>query len=80
MTSTFIASSAVSGALRSSLMKLQAKLAEAQKEVATGRLADVGLSLGFKAGQTVSLRPAACNRSPIPTGSSPRAWMRARLP
>ncbi|MEZ0304838.1 MAG: flagellar hook-associated family protein [Hyphomicrobiaceae bacterium] len=56
MTSTFIASSAVSGALRSSLMKLQAKLAEAQKEVATGRLADVGLSLGFKAGQTVSLR------------------------
>jgi flagellar hook-associated protein 3 FlgL len=56
MTSTFIASSAVSGAVRSSLMKLQAKLAEAQKEVATGRLADVGLSLGFKAGQTVSLR------------------------
>jgi len=53
MTSTFIASSAVSGAVRSSLMKLQAKLAEAQKEVATGRLADVGLSLGFKAGQTV---------------------------
>ena len=56
MTSTFIASSAVSGAIRSSLMKLQTKLAEAQKEVATGRLADVGLSLGFKAGQTVSLR------------------------
>jgi flagellar hook-associated protein 3 FlgL len=56
MTSTFIASSAVSGATRSSLMKLQGKLAEAQKEVATGRLADVGLALGFKAGQAVSLR------------------------
>ncbi len=56
MTSTFIASSAVSGAIRSSLMKLQTKLAEAQKEVATGRLADVGLSLGFKTGQVVSLR------------------------
>lgn len=56
MTSTFIATSAVSGAIRSSLMKLQTKLAEVQKEVATGRHADVGLSLGYKAGQTVSLR------------------------
>jgi flagellar hook-associated protein 3 FlgL len=56
MTSTFIASSAVMGAIRSSLMKLQTKLAEAQKEVTTGRHADVGLSLGFKTGQTVSLR------------------------
>ena len=56
MTTTFISTSALSEATRSSLMKLQAKLAEAQKEVTTGRLADVGLSLGFKAGQTVSLR------------------------
>lgn len=56
MTSTFIASSAVSGAVRASLMKLQTKLAQAQKEVTTGRLADVGLSLGFKTGQAVSLR------------------------
>jgi flagellar hook-associated protein 3 FlgL len=56
MTSTFLASSAVSGPVRSSLMKLQTKLAQAQKEVTTGRLADVGLSLGFKTGQAVSLR------------------------
>ena len=56
MTSTFISTSALSAATRSSLMKLQTKLADAQKEVTTGRLADVGLSLGFKAGQTVSLR------------------------
>ena len=56
MTSTFIPSSAVTGAIRSSLMKLQTKLADAQKEVATGRKADVGLALGFKAGQAVSLR------------------------
>ena len=33
-----------------------AKLAEAQKEVTTGRLADVGASLGYKTGQTLSLR------------------------
>jgi flagellar hook-associated protein 3 FlgL len=56
MTSTFISTSALSEATRSSLMKLQTKLADAQKEVTTGRLADVGLSLGFKAGQAVSLR------------------------
>ncbi len=54
--STFISTSALSEATRSSLMKLQTKLADAQKEVTTGRLADVGLSLGFKAGQAVSLR------------------------
>jgi flagellar hook-associated protein 3 FlgL len=56
MTSTFIATSAVSGAIRSSLMKLQVKLAEAQKEVVTGRHADVGLSLGYRTGHTISLR------------------------
>jgi flagellar hook-associated protein 3 FlgL len=54
--STFISTSALSEATRSSLMKLQTKLANAQKEVTTGRLADVGLSIGFKAGQAVSLR------------------------
>jgi flagellar hook-associated protein 3 FlgL len=54
--STFISTSALSEATRSSLMKLQTKLADAQKEVTTGRLADVGLSIGFKAGQAVSLR------------------------
>jgi flagellar hook-associated protein 3 FlgL len=56
MTSTFIATRAVSGATRASLMKLQSKLVQAQQEVATGRHADVGLALGFKAGQAVSLR------------------------
>jgi flagellar hook-associated protein 3 FlgL len=78
MTSTFIASSAVSGAVRSSLMKLQMKLAEAQKEVATGRLVDVGLSQ-LQAGQTVSLRQEHNNLQSITdsTGSSPRAWMQA---
>jgi flagellar hook-associated protein 3 FlgL len=38
------------------LLKMQSKLTEAQKEMTTGRLADVGKSLGYKSGQTVSLR------------------------
>ena len=38
-------------------------VAEAQKEVATGRHADVGLSLGFKAGQTIprEVHKVRCN-------------------
>ncbi len=56
MKTTFTSTSAVSGAMRQSLAKLQAQLVEAQKEVSTGRHADVGASLGAKTGQTVSLR------------------------
>src|SRR5262249_8588232 len=52
----FISTSAISEATRLSLAKLQAKLADAQKEVSTSRLADVGASLGYKTGQSVSLR------------------------
>ncbi len=53
---THIASRALSEATRISLMKAQIELTAAQKEAATGRHADVGASLGFRAGQTVSLR------------------------
>lgn len=56
MKTTFISTSAISAASRLSLMQLQTKLSAAQKEVTTGRYADVGLALGYKAGQTVSLR------------------------
>jgi flagellar hook-associated protein 3 FlgL len=56
MKTSFISTSAISEATRLSLAKLQAKLAGAQKEVATGRLADVGASLGYRTGQSVSLR------------------------
>ncbi|MGE5510103.1 MAG: flagellar hook-associated family protein [Bacteroidota bacterium] len=56
MKTTFISTQAISQATRLSLMKLQSRLQIAQKEVASGRLADVGLSLGAKAGETVSLR------------------------
>jgi flagellar hook-associated protein 3 FlgL len=39
-----------------SLIKTQIQLADAQKEVTTGRHADVGAALGYKTGQTISLR------------------------
>lgn len=56
MRTSFISTSAMSLGLRQSITGLQADLAQAQKEVATGRLADVGLSLGAQSGQTISLR------------------------
>ena len=56
MKTSFISTSSLSAATRLSLAKLQAKLVDAQKEVATSRLADVGASLGYRTGQAVSLR------------------------
>jgi flagellar hook-associated protein 3 FlgL len=56
MKTTAISTSAISRATRISLAKLQTQLVQTQKEVSTGRHADVGESLGSKAGHTVSLR------------------------
>src|SRR5262249_53889344 len=46
----------MTGAMRQSILDAQSKLAIAEKEQASGRLADVGLSLGSQTRQTVSLR------------------------
>jgi flagellar hook-associated protein 3 FlgL len=46
MKTSYISTSSLSAATRLSLSKTQVKLAEAQREVTTGRLADVGASLG----------------------------------
>src|SRR5919108_5467902 len=54
--STFISSRSISEATRLSIMNMQVRLAEAQKEVTTGRLADVGRSLGHRTGAVVTLR------------------------
>ena len=56
MKTNSISTSVDLGGHAASMFKTQAKLAEAQKEVTTGRLADVGASLGYKTGQTLSLR------------------------
>ena len=56
MKSTFVSTAAVSQAMRYSLMRAQSELTKAQKEVSTGRFADIGLALGSRTGQSVSLR------------------------
>jgi flagellar hook-associated protein 3 FlgL len=56
MKTTFISTQSISDVTRLSLMKMQSQLLQAQKEVSTGRLADVGLSLGYKTGEAISLR------------------------
>jgi flagellar hook-associated protein 3 FlgL len=54
MKSTFVSTSAISQAMRYSILRAQAELTRAQKEVSTGRVADVGLALGARTGQSVS--------------------------
>lgn len=56
MKTTFVSSVAISSVTRHSILRTQADLGSAQKEVTSGRLADVGLTLGGRTGQTVSLR------------------------
>jgi flagellar hook-associated protein 3 FlgL len=52
----FISSAALSEATRSSLARLQGKLAVASQELSSGRHADIGEALGLRTGETVSLR------------------------
>ncbi len=56
MKTTFISSQALSQATRISLMKQTSLLDQLQKEMSSGRKADVGLDLGIGTGETVSLR------------------------
>ena len=56
MKSTFISTSSISSATRLALAKVQVDLVKAQKEMITGRFADVGLEVGYKTGQSLSLR------------------------
>ncbi len=56
MKTTLTSTSAITEATRQTLTKLQAQLVDAQKEVTTGRYADVGATLGGRTGQAVSLR------------------------
>jgi flagellar hook-associated protein 3 FlgL len=56
MTSSVSNTNSLLSYLRPTIEKLQSRLVNAQKEAATGRIADVGLSLGYKTAQSVSLR------------------------
>ena len=56
MRTTFVSTLALWNSSKTSLDKLQTGLVKANKELVTGREADVGLKLGYKTGQTLSLR------------------------
>lgn len=51
-----VSSYALSNGLRSIVAKAQTELLKAQQEASTGMLFDVGLALGARSGQTISLR------------------------
>lgn len=52
---TYISTASASLMLRQSVLRLQTACAKAQTEVSTGKVADLGLALGFNTGRTVSL-------------------------
>jgi flagellar hook-associated protein 3 FlgL len=56
MKTTGISSLSITDALRQSILRAQLELIKAQKEAATGRLADPGLTLGGGMSQSVALR------------------------
>jgi flagellar hook-associated protein 3 FlgL len=56
ITSSFISSASLTSETRKSIARLQAQLVDAQKELATGNHADIGVSLGATAGVSVSMR------------------------
>ena len=56
MSNFLVSSFSLSSAPRSAVFRIQDELRNAQKEVTTGRFADVGLTLGSRTNQTVSLR------------------------
>lgn len=56
MKTTYVSTQGVANATRRSILQMQSELATLQKEISTGRAADVGLTLGPRTGQTVALR------------------------
>ncbi|MFT3732422.1 MAG: flagellar hook-associated family protein [Hyphomicrobium sp.] len=56
ITSSFISSASLTNETLRSMARLQQQLIDAQKEIATGRHADVGVTLGATTGVSVSMR------------------------
>ena len=56
MMTSFMSTASLSEATRIALARAQVKMVEAQEELASGRHADVGRTLGIKTAQTISLR------------------------
>lgn len=55
MKTTFVSTASVSQSLRYSLMRMQSELVNANKEASTLRVADLGLALGARSSQSVSM-------------------------
>lgn len=70
MRTSFISTLTFTTAPRTNLLSLQQQLAEATKEVVTGRHADVGATLGATAGRLVSLRSAFDNLGALRDGNA----------
>lgn len=58
MSNFFISTSALTGATRAAVHTAQVELVAKQKEIATGKLADVGLEIGYRSSELVGLRNA----------------------
>lgn len=58
MSNFFISTGSMSGAARSSIAGAQAELVRRQKEIASGKIADAGLELGYGTRETTALRQA----------------------
>lgn len=55
MKTSFVSSSTVSHALRQQVMRMQTEITKAQRELATGKVADTGLALGARSGISYSI-------------------------
>jgi flagellar hook-associated protein 3 FlgL len=56
MDASFTSTKSIIDSTRLSMQKLQNQLVKAQKEASSGRLADIGISLGAQSGRAVSMR------------------------
>jgi flagellar hook-associated protein 3 FlgL len=55
MKTSFVSSQGIADVSRSQLLRMQAELTKLEKEVVSGRVADAGVALGGRTGQSVSL-------------------------
>ncbi|AWN49901.1 flagellar hook-associated family protein [Methylobacterium terrae] len=69
MTTSYISSLSLWNAPRSGAAKLQSEIADATREIAEGRYADVGLALGGQVSRSLSLRQSAAEIAVLKDGN-----------
>jgi len=70
MKTTFISTLTLWKSTRSALPKMQADLAKANEEIATGRYADIGRELGYRVGGAISLRQERAELDALKDGNA----------